>query len=117
MNTQDFPVNHHDYYHAHVYFEQETLIFASDLCKEAGDLFDLPVGRIHQKAIGPHPKWSCQIAFSSNDFDPLITFFEKKRNGLTVFIHAVTGNDLQDHTEYAYWLGNAVELNLSIFNT
>ena len=53
------PINSHDFYHAHVYFEQETTAFASDLCQKAGDLFTLKVGRVHQKPVGPHPKWSC----------------------------------------------------------
>lgn len=115
MSITKFPINNYDYYHAHVYFEQETLHFASDLCKTAGNLFNLNVGRVHQRAVGPHPKWSCQISFSSNNFDELIPWLESHRNNLTILIHAVTGNNLQDHTEYAYWLGNEVKLNLSIF--
>ena len=115
MNTVKFPVNIHDDYHAHVYFEQETLAFATDLCKKAGDLFALNVGRVHQKPVGPHPKWSCQIKFSSNDFDQLIPWFEDNRKGLSILVHAVTGENLQDHTDYAYWLGNEVELRLALF--
>ncbi|WP_413616362.1 DOPA 4,5-dioxygenase family protein [Halomonas cupida] len=26
--------------------------------------------------------------------------------------HALTGDDLADHTKYAYWLGDSVEVNL-----
>jgi len=29
-------------------------------------------------------------------------------------VHALTGDDLADHTTYAYWLGDAVELDLSM---
>ena len=72
MNKPRYPKNTHDYYHAHVYFEQETLEFATALCKKAGDLFRLKIGRVHQKPVGPHPKWSCQITFSSNDFAQFI---------------------------------------------
>ena len=68
MNMNKFPVNRHEHYHTHIYFEQETLGFAASLCEKAGKLFGLEVGRVHQKAIGPHPKWSCQIKFSSSDF-------------------------------------------------
>lgn len=115
MSTTKFPINNHDDYHAHVYFDEQTLNFASDLCKTAGNLFGIKVGRIHQKAIGPHPKWSCQIKFSSNHFDPFIVWLENNRGSLTVLIHGVTGDDYQDHTEYAYWLGKEVKLNLSMF--
>lgn len=57
MNTAKFPINSHEHYHAHVYFDQETLGFASDRCKTAGGLFSLNVGKIHKKAVGPHPNW------------------------------------------------------------
>lgn len=117
MNIESFPVNRHDNYHAHVYFEQETLTFAKNLCEKSGELFGLAVGRVHQKAIGPHPKWSCQITFSSSDFDRFIPWLEQNRNDLTVLIHAVTGDNLKDHTDYAYWLGKAEALNLSIFKS
>jgi aromatic ring-cleaving dioxygenase len=117
VNKLKPPINIHDYYHCHVYFEQETLEFATDLCKKAADLFALKMGRVHQKAIGPHLKWSCQITFSSADFDPFIAWLEDNRHGLSVLVHALTGDNLQDHTEYAYWLGNEVELSLDIFRT
>ena len=115
MNKQKSPVNIHDYYHAHVYFEQETIELAQDLCKKTGDLFSLKVGRVHQKPVGPHPKWSCQITFSSNDFEQLIPWLEDNRQGLSVLVHGLTGDSLQDHTEYAYWLGNEIDLSLDMF--
>ncbi len=115
MNILKPPVNSHDYYHAHLYFEQETLAFAKGLCEKAGILFTLKVGRVHQKTIGPHPKWSCQITFTSNDFEQFIPWLETQRQGLSVLVHGVTGDNLKDHTDYAYWLGTEVELNLSFF--
>ena len=111
------PVNNHKAYHAHVYFGQDTLESASGLCQKAGELFGLKVGRVHQKPVGPHPMWSCQITFAAKHFEEFIPWIEENRNGLTVFVHALTGDDLKDHTEYAYWLGDSVELKLSIFNT
>jgi aromatic ring-cleaving dioxygenase len=105
----------HDYYHAHVYFEQETLEFAKELCKKAGHVFTLEVGTVHQKPIGPHPKWSCQITFSSSDSEQFIPWLEDNRQGLSVLVHALTGDNLHDHTENAYWLGNEVELSLDLF--
>lgn len=110
------PVNSHKAYHAHVYYEEETLEFASNLCAEAGKQFGLKVGRIHEKPVGPHPKWSCQIIFGTKDFESFVSWLDEKRESLTVFIHPMTGNDLDDHTKYAYWLGDSVDLNLSIFD-
>ncbi|MFT6140487.1 MAG: DOPA 4,5-dioxygenase [Psychromonas sp.] len=111
------PINIHKYYHAHIYFDPQTLTFATSLCQQAGELFDLKVGRIHQKAVGPHPMWSCQISFTDRDFDKFILWLDAQRNGLTIFVHGNTGDNLKDHTEYAYWLGESVELNLAMFRT
>lgn len=110
------PVNIHKAYHAHVYFKKETLEFASHLCAEAGELFGLKVGDVLQKPVGPHPMWSCQIIFAAKHFDAFIPWLDENRKNLTVLVHALTGDDLMDHTEYAYWLGESVELNLSLFS-
>ena len=110
-----YPINIHKKYHAHVYFDSKTLQFASNLCEQAGKVFNLKVGRIHQKTVGPHPKWSCQISFTDKEFDQFIPWLDDTRNGLTVFVHGQTGNDLKDHTDYAYWLGDNVPLKLSVF--
>jgi DOPA 4,5-dioxygenase len=115
MNELKSPVNIYDYYHAHIYFEAETVEFATDLCNKAGDMFALKVGRVHQRPIGPHPKWSCQITFSSKDFEKFIPWLKNNREGLSVLVHALTDDNLKDHTEHAYWLGTEVELSLDIF--
>lgn len=109
------PINSHDNYHAHVYFTRETLDFASSLCHQAGETFGLDIGRVNQKPVGPHPLWSCQILFTSADFEALIPWLEQHREELNVLVHPVTGDDLLDHTEYAYWLGDSVTLNLAGF--
>ena len=109
------PVNIHKGYHAHVYFDSDTLEMASGLCEQARKRFDLKVGRVHQKLVGPHPKWSCQIIFASKHFDKFIPWINENRNGLTIFVHALSGDHLKDHTDFAYWLGDSVELDLSMF--
>ncbi len=108
-------MNSHRAYHAHVYFEQTTVEFASALCHKAGELFPVKIGRVHQKLVGPHSKWSCQIKFTSKDFDLLIPWLEKHREGLSVLVHALSGDELEDHTTFAYWLGDPVTLDLSEF--
>ena len=109
------PVNIHEAYHAHVYYAQDSLDMATQICHQAGDLFNLPVGRLHQKEVGPHPMWSCQISFQASDFEQLIPWLEANRQGLTVLVHGLTGDNLQDHTDYAYWLGEPAELKLAMF--
>ncbi|WP_366524932.1 DOPA 4,5-dioxygenase family protein [Acaryochloris sp. IP29b_bin.137] len=110
------PTNVYDRYHAHVYFDANSVEMASSICHQAGELFGIQVGRVHQKLVGPHPRWSCQLSFSKSQFDQLIPWLEVNRDDLTVFVHALTGNDLEDHTIHASWLGDAVPLNLSVFD-
>ena len=115
--NQYFPVNNHKAYHAHVYFDADTLAFATDLCQRAGEQFQLRVGRVHQRNVGPHPMWSCQITFGTRDFDAFIPWLDGQRDDLSVLVHALTGNDWDDHTKYAYWLGEPQELNLTFFES
>jgi DOPA 4,5-dioxygenase len=109
---KQYPVNVHKAYHAHIYFDKNTLEHATTLSNQAGKLFGLEIGRVHQKPVGPHPMWSCQILFHRMQFDELIPWLNENRKGLTVFVHPLTGDDILDHTKYAYWLGESVELNL-----
>lgn len=109
------PTNIFSEYHAHVYFDEQSVAHATALCEQAGALFSVKVGRVHQKLVGPHPCWSCQLAFDRLQFDPLISWLEENRKGLTILVHGLTGDDIKDHTAHASWLGNEVPLNLSVF--
>lgn len=101
-------------YHAHVYFNADTLVQARALCESAAALFPLKMGRVHQKPVGPHPDWSCQLAFKSALFADVVPWLALNRNGLVVFIHPITGNDLVDHRDRAMWMGAVRPLDLSV---
>lgn len=109
------PTNDYHHYHAHVYFDADSVTQAAALCQEAGSQFGIRVGQVHQKPVGPHPCWSCQLTFGNAKFDDLIPWLETNRGSLTVLVHALTGDDLADHTEHAAWLGDPMPLKLSIF--
>jgi len=102
-------------YHAHIYFDADTIDLATRICRQAGDLFPVTVGRIHQKNVGPHPRWSCQLAFAPDQFDRVIPWLMLNRAGLTVFAHPETGNELADHRDNALWMGEKLDLDLTIF--
>ncbi|MBA4501849.1 DOPA 4,5-dioxygenase family protein [Marinobacterium marinum] len=118
MNTTSaYPVNRHKVYHAHIYFDEQSVDRVTALCALVSQSFGLNVGRIHQKPVGPHPRWSVQILFTHRDFDAFIPWLDIQRGDLDVLVHGVTGDDYKDHTDYAYWLGQAVPLNLSMFES
>ncbi len=103
-------------YHAHVYYDAETKETAARLREAVEARFDdITMGRWHDKPVGPHPRWSYQIAFETKLFGELVPWLALNREGLTVLVHPNTGQDLPDHADRAMWLGESPELNLSIF--
>ena len=66
----------------------------------------LKMGRIRGRPVGPHPDWSCQLAFAPEVFGELVPWLAIHRQDLVVFIHPVTGNDLLDHRDRAIWMGS-----------
>lgn len=102
-------------FHAHVYFDASSLEKARRLCEAAARRFPLQIGRVHQQAVGPHPDWSCQLAFAAAMAGEVISWLALNRDGLVVFIHPLTGDDLADHRDHAIWMGAVRPLDLSIF--
>ena len=103
-------------FHAHVYYTADTIAQARRLCEAARDQFDVEMGRMHERPVGPHPMWSCQLAFPPDRFAAVVPWLALNRNGLIVFIHPGTGDHLADHTRHAIWMGGMPDLNLSIFD-
>ena len=103
-------------WHAHVYFDANTLEQARRLCEEAARLFEVKMGRVHEQIIGPHPAWSCQLALRPAVFAQLIPWLTLHRQGLSIFVHPITGDDLVDHRDHGVWLGQPMTLNLSVFD-
>ena len=103
-------------FHAHVYYGADTVDAARTLCEEAAKRFELKLGRMHNQPVGPHPDWSCQLAFRPPVFGEIIPWLAINRGNLVVFIHPVTGNDLVDHRDRAMWMGAVRPLNLSVLS-
>ncbi|WP_299789066.1 DOPA 4,5-dioxygenase family protein [uncultured Shewanella sp.] len=110
-----YPANKFSDYHAHLYFDESTLVQATELRDRVYNQLGFHVGKLNTRLVGPHPKWSFQISFNGEQFDTFLPWIDKHRNGLSVLIHPVTGDDLRDHSEYAGWLGQPLTLKLSIF--
>ena len=102
-------------FHAHVYFGPDTVEQARALCSEAATRFGVTMGRVHEKPVGPHPDWSCQLAFGPELIGIILPWLALYRHGLVVFLHPDTGNDLLDHTDHAIWMGAIRPLDLSVF--
>ena len=104
-------------YHAHVYFDANTVDQARAICAKAAELFGVEMGRVHERAVGPHPMWSCQLAASNAQFSDLLPWLVLNRGDLIVFSHPETGDALIDHRDHGIWLGTGLDSNLSIFDS
>ncbi|MGL1919472.1 MAG: DOPA 4,5-dioxygenase family protein [Hyphomicrobiales bacterium] len=102
-------------YHVHVYFDASSVEKATSLCEAAALKFGVAMGRVHKRNVGPHPMWSCQLGATPAQFEQLLPWLVLNRDGLIIFSHPETGDDLRDHRDRDIWLGAGLDLNLSIF--
>jgi aromatic ring-cleaving dioxygenase len=103
-------------FHAHIYYDPAEVDRARDLAAALRERFDLPVGHFHLAPVGPHPRGSVQLTVPTERFGEIATWLAVNRAGLTIFAHASTGDDRQDHTHNVVWFGPSEPLNLSIFD-
>lgn len=99
-------------FHAHVYFDPETRATALVVRDGLAERFDVELGRIHNKPLGPHPKSMYQVKFAPEEFGKLVPWLMLNHAGLDVLVHPETGNDVADHTDQALWLGQKLDLNI-----
>ncbi len=100
-------------YHAHVYFEAASRERARTVREGVEQRFEVGMGRWHEKPVGPHPRWSYQIAFEAGVFADIVPWLMLNRQGLTVLLHPNTGDVVSDHTVHAVWMGEVLDLDLS----
>lgn len=104
----------------HVYFDStstESTLFALELRYQTMQVFpDLTVNRPYRSPVGPHTQamWSCEL-HTPEQFSRYIPWFCTRRGELSALLHPVTGNDLLDHTERCFWIGDKLPLRLQIF--
>jgi DOPA 4,5-dioxygenase len=99
-------------FHAHVYFDPETRATALVVRDGLAEHFEVELGRIHNKPLGPHPKSMYQVKFAPEEFGKLVPWLMLNHAGLDVLVHPETGNDVADHTDQALWLGQKLDLNI-----
>lgn len=101
-------------WHAHVYFDAAS----RDAAREFGQVViaqfgaRIAMGRFHEKPVGPHPRWSYQVAFAPAEFADVVGWLALNHGALNVFVHPNTGDELRDHRDSAIWLGRSHQLDL-----
>lgn len=108
-------------YHAHIYFSErerpaaaalrEAFLSRRDGAEEPRILF---VGPLRDTPVGPHPLPQYEIHFLESSRDAAIAMIEA--SGLRALVHPLTNDDLADHTTLAHWIGEPLDLDLSVLD-
>lgn len=103
-------------WHAHVYFDAASRDAAWDFREVVTAQFGdkVQMGRFHEREVGPHPRWSYQIAFAPMQFSDVVGWLALNHGALDVFVHPNTDDELRDHRDSALWLGRSHQLNLQV---
>jgi aromatic ring-cleaving dioxygenase len=103
-----------NYFHGHFYFSPETMTSAEVVRQKM--MIELTqlirVFPLLPRQVGPHPYPMFEFHFRGSDYEVVKAWLEKNRNGHSILLHPLSGNDIQDHTQYAEFLGPELGLNI-----
>jgi DOPA 4,5-dioxygenase len=104
-------------YHVHFYCELSDIercnVIRSKFVDELKGVDG--VGPVRTKGVGPHPLPMFEAWFALDLLDTVVRWAMLNRQGLSVMFHPLTGDDLVDHRDHAFWLGRPLPLRLEIF--
>jgi DOPA 4,5-dioxygenase len=102
-------------YHAHIYYLPDQRAAAAALrehfLSQPAILF---VGEMIDRGVGPHPMPQYEIHFLRRSVDEVIAAIAP--TGLRALVHPLTEDDLADHTTLGHWIGEPVELDVSVLD-
>ena len=100
-------------YHAHIYYDPtQTRAVAERVCAALGEKFPVEIEEFRDTPRGPHPISNALVIFKPEEFARVVPYLMLNREGLDVLVHPLTEDAVEDHSSYAIWLGNPVELKL-----
>ena len=103
-------------FHAHVYFTDHDRVVAEALrdrflAMQPAILF---VGRMMDEGVGPHPIGQYELHFLEDARADVVAALEQSR--LRALVHPLTDDDLADHTTLAHWIGEPLELDVTVLD-
>ena len=102
-------------WHAHVYCTEEQRLAAEQLRAAFRNSPDvLFVGQLTEGKAGPHPIPQFEIHFLEPSLPGLVSAIEA--SGLRALVHPLTDDDLADHTSLARWIGDPIDLDLTVLD-
>ncbi|ABF52335.1 Aromatic ring-cleaving dioxygenase-like protein [Sphingopyxis alaskensis RB2256] len=102
-------------YHAHVYYDPAERSAAAALRDDFGrNSAILFVGAMADGAAGPHPIAQYEVHFLARSRDAVVAAIAA--TGLRALVHPLTDDDVADHTSLAQWIGEPVDLDLTVLD-
>ena len=103
-------------YHAHIYYSDGEQPAARALHQKFAARGDdiLFVGQMTDRGVGPHPIPQYEVHFLARSLDKVVSAIEQ--SGLRALVHPLTDDDLADHTTLAHWIGEPLELDLTVLD-
>ncbi len=108
-------------YHAHIYYSDEERPAAETLHDEFqqrigvdDDQRVLFVGQMTDRGVGPHPIPQYEIHFLEPSLAKVVEAI--RGAGLRALVHPLTDDDLADHTTLGRWIGEPVDLDLTVLD-
>ncbi|QCB55514.1 aromatic ring-opening dioxygenase [Sphingopyxis sp. PAMC25046] len=102
-------------YHAHIYYDlaerPAAAALRDDFTRDPAILF---VGAMTDRAVGPHPIAQYEVHFLARSQDAVIAAIEP--TGLRALVHPLTDDDLADHTSLARWIGEPIDLDVTVLD-
>ena len=107
-------------WHAHIYYDDAERARAEALRARFADMMMddvshiLFIGRMTGGAVGPHPIAQFEIHFPATAGTQIARTIEA--SGLRALIHPLTDDDVADHTSLGHWIGEPLDLDLSVLD-
>jgi DOPA 4,5-dioxygenase len=101
-------------FHAHIYFDPETLPAAERLQEALVRRFDVKLGGLHTAPAGPHTKGNFEVRLAPDQFASVVTWLMINREGLSVLVHPNTDDPIADHDTNPLWMGERVYVDLEV---
>jgi len=103
-------------FHAHIYYSDDDRPAAEALRDR---FLDTPsqvlfVGRMMDSGVGPHPIAQYEVHFLEDARPDVVAAIEN--SGLRALVHPLTDDDLADHTSLGHWIGEPLDLDLTVLD-
>lgn len=105
-------------YHAHIYFRDEAEEKKAKSLQQAAikAFADVDSEYWIEESRGPHPVPNFVMEFMCEQYPAVVPWLSLNHDGLSVLIHPMTGDAPADHSEYALWLGDKIDVYLDRFS-